>query len=212
MDVRKIPPLRAPVTKPNPFGTRIVLIAGFSGLLAIMTVSGIYSLRIAREIQDSNTQMRHDFLARDRTLDKIRSDLYESGTAVRDFILVGNDEQVAEALLMELRSIHTDMQSSLKSYSHSLRPDEMDAFHDLVTETESYWATMNPVFNWDAQTKRNLGISFLSDEVLPRRMTLLSMAREIAKVNALVVDERRIIVAGLDAHAKGIIEIWSKDS
>ncbi|KAJ7273297.1 WD40-repeat-containing domain protein [Mycena rebaudengoi] len=37
-------------------------------------------------------------------------------------------------------------------------------------------------------------------------------ASEIAKVNALVVDERRIIVAGLDAHAKGIIEIWSKDS
>ena len=70
----------------------------------------------------------------------------------------------------------------------------MDAFHDLVTETESYWATMNPVFNWDAQTKRNLGISFLSHEVLPRRMTVLNMAREIAKVNeqSLQDDERHV--------------------
>ena len=81
-----------PARKPNPFGTRVVLVAGFSGLLAIMTVAGIYSLRIAREIQDSNTQMRDDFVSRDRLLDKIRADLYESGTAVRDFILVGNDE------------------------------------------------------------------------------------------------------------------------
>ena len=65
MDARKttIPSVHnAPQRKPNPFGTRMVLIAGFSGLLAIMTVAGIYSLRIAREIQDSNTQMRHDFL------------------------------------------------------------------------------------------------------------------------------------------------------
>jgi hypothetical protein len=46
-----------PARKPNPFGTRVVLVAGFSGLLAIMTVAGIYSLRIAREIQDSNTQI-----------------------------------------------------------------------------------------------------------------------------------------------------------
>jgi signal transduction histidine kinase len=194
MDTRKNSPPRPPTTKTNPFGTRMVLIAGFSGLLAIMTLAGIYSLRIAREIQDSNTQMRRDFLARDRTLDKIRSDLYESGTAVRDFILVGNDEQAAASLLAELRSIHADMQSSLKSYSHSLRPDELDAFHDLVTETESYWATMNPVFNWDAQTKRTQGISFLSHEVLPRRMTVLNMAREIAKVNeqSLQEDERRV--------------------
>jgi hypothetical protein len=78
--------------------------------------------------------LRDDFVSRDRVLDKIRADLYESGTAVRDFILVGNDEDAAQSLLAELRDIHSDMQKSLKTYSHSLRADEMDAFHDLVTE------------------------------------------------------------------------------
>jgi signal transduction histidine kinase len=183
-----------PARKPNPFGTRVVLVAGFSGLLAIMTVAGIYSLRIAREIQDSNTQMRDDFVSRDRVLDKIRADLYESGTAVRDFILVGNDEDAAQSLLAELRDIHSDMQKSLKTYSHSLRADEMDAFHDLVTETESYWATLNPIFTWDAQTKRSQSSSFLSHEVLPRRAIVLAMAREIGKVNeqSMQEDERRV--------------------
>ncbi len=197
MDARKItiPSVHnAPERKRNPFGTRIVLLAGFSGLLAIMTVAGIYSLRIARDIQDSNTQMRHDFVSRDRVLDKIRADLYESGTAVRDFILVGDDEKVAQALLAELRDIHRDMQSSLKTYSHSLRPDEMDAFRDLVTETESYWATLNPIFSWDAKTKRIQSSAFLTHEVLPRRTTLLTMARDIGKVNeqSMQDDERRV--------------------
>jgi signal transduction histidine kinase len=194
MDARKIPQIHAPAPKPNPFGTRIVLIAGFGGLLAIMTVAGIYSLRIAREIQDANTQMRHDFVNRDRMLDKIRADLYESGTAVRDFILVGSDEEVSQSLLGELRDIHNDMQTSLKTYSHSLRPDEMDAFRDLVTETESYWATLNPVFGWNAQTKRSQSNEFLTREVLPRRTTVLTMAREIGKVNeqSMQEDERRV--------------------
>jgi signal transduction histidine kinase len=191
----KIPPQHnSPERQRNPFGTRIVLIAGFSGLLAIMTVAGIYSLRIAREIQDSNTQMRHDFVTRDRDLDKIRADLYESGTAVRDFILVGSDEDAAQSLLAELRDIHSDMQTSLKTYSHSLRPDEMDAFRDLVSETESYWATLSPIFTWDAQTKRSQSSSFLTHEVLPRRTTVLTMARDIGKVNeqSMEEDERRV--------------------
>ncbi|KAG6820853.1 hypothetical protein H0H93_010680 [Arthromyces matolae] len=36
--------------------------------------------------------------------------------------------------------------------------------------------------------------------------------REVKKVNALVVDDKRIVVGGLTAQGKGIIEIWKKDS
>lgn len=71
----------------NRFGIKIVLIAGFGGLLAIMATAGIYSLRIAGGIQESNRQLRRDYVSRDRTLDEIRSGLYESGNLVRDFIL-----------------------------------------------------------------------------------------------------------------------------
>jgi signal transduction histidine kinase len=194
MDPHNSPPAHAHIPKPRRFGTRVVLIAGFGGLLAIMTAAGIYSLRIAREIQDSNTQMRHDFLSRERTLDKIRYDLYESGRAVRDFILVGNDQRASDALRSELKAIHSDMQTSLDVYSKSLRPDERGPFQELVRETESYWATMNPIFGWDTKIKRELGDSFLNDEVITRRTTVLAIAREIARVNeqALQEDERRV--------------------
>ena len=33
----------------------------------------------------------------------------------------------------------------------------------------------------------------------------------LEKVNALVVDERRIIVGGFSADGRGVIEIWKQD-
>ena len=78
--------------RPNRWGPRIARIAGFGGLLAILAVEGFYSLKIAWQIQVSNTEMRRDFLSRDRTLEQIRSALYESGNVVRDYVLVESGE------------------------------------------------------------------------------------------------------------------------
>ncbi|MGB2890744.1 MAG: ATP-binding protein, partial [Candidatus Acidiferrales bacterium] len=165
------------------------------GLLAIMAAAGIYSLQIAREIQDSNTQMRRDFLSRDRTLDQIRSGLYESGNVVRDYILVEPEQNSAETLRTDLKAIHDDMETALKTYSRSLRPDEMGSFQQLSAEVQTYWSTLDPIFEWNAKAKRGRGSWFLLHEVLPRRTTVLTIAREIGEVNeqALLEDERRVV-------------------
>lgn len=34
----------------------------------------------------------------------------------------------------------------------------------------------------------------------------------ISKVNALVLDDRRLVMAGLTENAKGVIEIWNKEA
>ena len=36
--------------------------------------------------------------------------------------------------------------------------------------------------------------------------------QSIKKVNALVVDDKRVVVGGLTAEGKGVIEIWKKDA
>lgn len=36
--------------------------------------------------------------------------------------------------------------------------------------------------------------------------------QSVKKVNALVVDEKRVVVGGLTAEGKGVIEIWKKDA
>lgn len=180
--------------RPNRWGARIARIAGFGGLLVILAAQGFYSLRIAWQIQLSNTEMRRDFLSRDRTLEQIRSALYESGNVVRDYVLVEPGENKAETLRTELKTIRDDMETALKAYSLWLRPEERGPFQQLATEVQTYWSTLEPIFDWDAKARRNRGNWFLRHEVLPRRTTVLAIAREVSEVNeqALQQNERRV--------------------
>ena len=67
--------------------TRLVLLAGFGGLLALMTLSGVDALRVLRQIRREDDQIRRQFLFRNHLLNDIRSQLYLSGTYVRDYLL-----------------------------------------------------------------------------------------------------------------------------
>jgi len=182
------------------FGARIVLIAAFTCLLAIVAAEGLDSLKIAKQIQVSQTQMRHEFLSRDRKLGEIRSGLYESGNVVRDYILVESDKNAAETLRGELKTIRDGMEAALKTYPGSVRSGERGPFEQLKTEVESYWLILDPIFHWDANARKNQGNWFLRHEVLPRRTTVLAMAREVSEVNQQVQQEEEGRMADLFAE------------
>src|SRR5258708_5712771 len=194
VDLHKVSSTLIHAHRPNRWGARIARIAGFGGLLAILAAEGFYSLKIAWQIQVSNTEMRRDFLSRDRTLEQIRSTLYESGNVVRDYVLVEPGENKAETLRTELKTIRDDMETALKVYSLSLRPEERGPFQQLATEVETYWSTLEPIFDWDAKARRNRGNWFLRHEVLPRRTTVLAIAHEVSEMNeqARQEDERGV--------------------
>jgi signal transduction histidine kinase len=172
----------------------IVLVAGFGGMLVIMVVAAIYSSRISRELQDTNAQMRQDYVFRARTLGEIRQSLYESGNIVRDYILVDNGQGTAETLRRELKELRDEMDEACKAYANSLRTEERGRFDHLYSEVENYWSALVPVFEWDASTKRGRGYAFLRQEVFPQRSMVLTIAREISEVNdsALKENEKRI--------------------
>lgn len=170
----------------------IVLIGGFSGMLIIMALASIYSSRISSGLQAANAQMRQDYLLRARTLDKIRQSLYESGNAVRDYILVDNAEPTTETLREELKALRKEMDAACETYPDSLRAGENVTFEHLCTEVHTYWSTLVPLFEWDAKAKRQRGYAFLRQEVLPRRATVLSIAREISEVDDLALDENEV--------------------
>jgi len=67
--------------------SRFILLAGFGGLLLLMLFAGVDSVVTLRQIQNSNDANREEFLWRTRLLEKIRSDVFLSGTYVRDYLL-----------------------------------------------------------------------------------------------------------------------------
>src|SRR5215470_19337629 len=104
-------------------GTRLALIAGFGGLLVITTLAGMDTLRVLRQIRANGNQIRQEFLFRNHVLNNIRSDLYLSGTFVRDYLLEPDFEH-AESYRSSLEKVRTEMDSALESYRSKLDPEQ----------------------------------------------------------------------------------------
>lgn len=164
-------------------GSRAVLVAGFAGLLVLMTTAGLDSLRVLQQIEASNAVIQRHYLSRERTLGQITEALYQSGSVVRDYILLNPGEKTSEMLRAELKTIRGAMEAALQDYARSLRPEESEAFQKLTDEINHYWAVLNPIFEWSDRDKEDFGYWFLRKELFPRRTTVLAIARNIAAVN-----------------------------
>lgn len=162
--------------------TRLLLIAGFGGLLLLMAFVGVDSLQAFRETREQNEVIQQQYLTRNRILNQIRSDLYVSGTYVRDYLLEP-DPEAAERHMRSLESSQHKMNQALETYGRLLRPSESAPFQSLRSEIASYWQLLEPVMRWNAQHRREAGYSFLRDKVFPRRTAMLDLADRIAAVN-----------------------------
>lgn len=161
---------------------RLILYIGFGGLLLLMAFAGVDSILTLRQIQTSDDSIREDFLSRTRVLEQIRSDLYISGTYVRDYLLEP-EAQNAERHRMSLVETHNEMDSALHQYTALLNKEEFGPFRNLTEELAAYWKMLEPVLLWNTAQRRDHGYAFLRDEVFPRRTAMLNIADQIARIN-----------------------------
>jgi signal transduction histidine kinase len=162
--------------------SRLVLIAGFGGLLVLMAFAGIDGMQALHEIQTSNDLIREDFLTRTRLLERIRADVYVSGTYVRDYLLEPEAGK-AEGHRYDLLESRRDMDDAMTKYRSLLNSQEAAPFQVLTAELQGYWNLLEPVFDWSAEQRKTAGYVFLRDEVFPRRRSMLRIADQIGAIN-----------------------------
>lgn len=163
-------------------GTKLVLLAGFGGVLGLMALAGIDSVQALHQIEAQNARITREYLSRHRSLEQIRSALYLSSTFVRDYLTESNAEE-AQSSLAGLRRLEQEMRQELRAYSSSAQPEERTLVSGLATEVNAYWDTVAPAFRWTPEERRVQGYRFLQAEILPRRMLVLGIANKIAAVN-----------------------------
>src|SRR5215472_18560319 len=151
-----------------PVNSRVMLTAGFGGLLLLMTFSAIDGIQALEQIQTSNDTIREQFLQRTRVLERIRADVYVSGTYVRDYLLEPESGK-AEGHRYSLLEARRDMDSALAEYRKLLNIEEEKPFQVLTRELAEYWQVLEPVFHWTAVQRKSGGFPFLRDDVFPRR-------------------------------------------
>ena len=165
-----------------PVSSRLTLALGFGGLLVIMTLAGVDAMRVLQQVRREDDQIRRQFLFRNHVLNDIRSQLYLSGTYVRDYLL---EPEPARASIFRgnLQEVRQAMESAIASYAKQLEPQERPHYSALTTELSRYWQTLDPILSWDAAKRQSEGYTFLRDEVFPRRAAMLDIAGRIADTN-----------------------------
>jgi signal transduction histidine kinase len=175
-------------------GSRVVLFAGFGSFLILMAIISIDSLYSTETLETHNTQIRQVLLYRERTLEQVRANVYESGDIMADYIASESDLSTREKLRTEFQSIHNETSASLKASIQSLPTDKRGAFQNLAEELERYWSTVDPIFAFHATEKRGLSNSALLSDVASRYAEVLAITKEVSSVNSdeLKEADRRI--------------------
>jgi signal transduction histidine kinase len=176
-----------------PVNSRVILTAGFGGLLLLMTFSAIDGMQALQQIQTSNDTIREQFLQRTRVLDRIRSDVYVSGTYVRDYLLEPESGK-AEGHRYSLLEARRDMDWALAEYRTLIDDREAGPFQGLTRQLADYWSVLEPVFEWFPEHRRRAGYVFLRDEVFPRRQSMLAIANQIGALNEAQLNAGRVKV------------------
>lgn len=162
--------------------TRVALLVGFGGLLALLALSGMDAALVLSQIQTRNTAIRRAYVERSRRLEQIRAMLYLSGTYVRDYLLEP-DAALAEASRASLAATRRQIEGGLASYGQRLQRDERQPFEGLRQELDAYWRSLDPVLTWGSLQRRQQGYAFLRAVVYPRRTQMLHLADLIAAAN-----------------------------
>jgi signal transduction histidine kinase len=196
--------------------SRMALLIGFGGLIAITALAGFDALWSLQRFRHSENQIRRHYLAQNHLLNHIRSDVYVSGTYVRDYLLDADLER-AETYRNALEDARRRMESALESYGHEVAPAEAGRYTALRAELAQYWEILTPIFEWSPAERRSSGYAFLRDELFPRRQSMLAIADQIADINEqqlnagndevvglLLRFQRRLVVSLVAALALGL--------
>ena len=176
--------------------SRLALVAGFGGLLILMTFAGFDGMHALEQIQNSNDTIREEFLLRTRVLERIRAGVYVSGTYVRDYLLEPESGK-AEGHRYSLLETRRDMDAAIRQYRNLLTTEESAPFDGLTRELASYWSVLEPAFLWTADQRKRDGYNFLRDEVFPRRMAMLRIADQIGTINETQLIEGKLKVEAI---------------
>jgi signal transduction histidine kinase len=162
---------------------RLLLYVGFGSLLLLMTLEAYRASRTLDHIQAANATIRNEIMRRDDVLDGLRSDLFRSNIDIRDY-LSDSDPQLANLQRIELEKRLDDTHQRLSQFLSNQDPKESSSGLELQHALTEYWNTLDPIFNWSPEYRRDHGAEFLRQEIVPRRQKLADTVNQITAIDS----------------------------
>jgi signal transduction histidine kinase len=146
------------------------------GVLGLSALSFLYQIELRQE------QVRKDYVERDRALEKLRSNIYLSGTYVRDF-LFDSGETMAAGHRAQFANARDQILTALADYARLLRDDERPAYRQMSNEIVDYMVTLSPALDWNAGERNDKGRRFIDGQLLPRRVLAIALTDRIQQLS-----------------------------
>ena len=140
------------------------------------------ALLFLNNLRHNESTLQARFLQRNRTLERIRSNIYLSGTLVRDSLLAP-EQSGARLQLNALQNLRRDTGAALQSYASAIEPEEATPFQKLRSQIEDYWKVLDHTFSWTADERNKYRFAFFYEDLVPRRTSMLQIADRIESLN-----------------------------
>jgi len=166
------------------------LALGFGTLVILIAVLGVGAIRRARAIYTEMEATQDAYLQTESSRRGIATDMYLADILVRDYLL-DPSPQNAPQHREQLREIRSSLQQRLDELPEHLGQIASPSLTQLQGEVQSYWDSLDPIFDWTAQEKAQRSWYFLRHSVFPHRQAVVDLAREMAKLNQENLDRER---------------------
>lgn len=190
----------------NSRSSSFALALGFGILIVLIGMMSFVAIRRAGTIFEEMNDAQDAYLRAEQFRRGTAADTYLAEILIRDYLL---DPSIKDAPKhrQELRVIRDSLQKRRDLLTGDLPEDENTSLGKLKDEAESYWESIDPVFEWTAQQKAELSMDFLAHNILPRRETVVNLAKEVAEMNnANLEKERRRLRSNELAMSRTLLE------
>ena len=166
------------------------LAIGFSILIVLIAFLGFGAIRRADAIYRDMHAAQDAYVQTETFRRGIATDVYLADILLRDYLL-DPSPQNAPHHRQQLLVIRESLQQRVDELSKLVPENDSPELSRLQNEVEAYWDSLDPIFDWTPKEKSERSWVFLARKVLPRREAVVSLAREMAKMNAENLDRER---------------------
>jgi len=162
---------------------RGILLTAFGGLLALMIVAGISSLRSLRQLDTIEQEVNQRFSSRGQALSAIVISIHVYNDQMERFLL--QDEQARNSSsAMEVTSRGAEVRFALKNYPAAREPAEQFLIQEIEQECAKEENSFTEVTRWREKDRILRAQHYISEQIIPRREQILQATNEISTLNA----------------------------
>ena len=169
---------------------RLALGLGFGGMLLLIAITGVHSIRVLQSINEANSASSQMFIEKSRALENIRSAFYLYGAEMRQLLDTEDPLQI-RGRVESLKQLRDLIDRGIARYSFTLPQEERQPLEELNRSIAEYLASLDPALNWSDYQRRSLARGFLSRELAGQRLRILEITDRIGDMN-----EARLRAAG----------------